>query len=132
MTRLISGGHSILYSKDAEADRQFIKDTFAFPNVDAGGGWLIFGLPPAELAIHPSSRNGRSEFFLMCDSVEALIEELRKKSVHCSPVQVRDWGLLTRISLPGGGKLQVYEARHPRPKSPRATPRTRSPAKRRR
>ena len=130
--RLISGAHSILFSKDAEADRKFIKDTFGFPSVDAGGGWLIFGLPPSELAIHPSSRSGQVEFYLMCDNVKALIEELRKKGVRCSPVQVRDWGFLTRISLPGGGKLLVYEARHPRPKSPRAAPRRGSPAKRKR
>ncbi len=118
--RLISGGHSILYSKDADADRQFLKEVFGFPSVDAGGGWLIFGLPPSELAVHPSSRNSHFEFYLMSDNIKALTSDLRKKGIRCSPIQVHSWGLLTRISLPGGGKLQAYEPRHPRPKSPRS------------
>ncbi len=127
--RLISGAHSILYSRDAEADRQFLKDIFGFPAVDVGDGWLIFGLPPAELAVHPSSRNGRSEFYLMCDNIEALTHDLRKKGIHCSPVQDQDWGLITRVLLPGGGKLPIYEPRHPRPKSPRAAPARNRPPK---
>jgi hypothetical protein len=112
---LIIGAHSIIYSANPEADRVFLRDVLNLPNVDVGGGWLIFGLPPAEVAVHPSSKNDVHEFYLMCDDVEALIAEMRKQEVDCSPVQNQGWGLLTQVTLPGGGKLGIYQPRHARP-----------------
>src|SRR5260370_24512925 len=102
---MIIGAHSIVYSKKPEADRAFLRDVLALPNVDVGGGWLIFGLPPAEVAVHPSSKNDVHEFYLMCDDVEALIAKMKTQNIGCSPVESQDWGLVTRVSLPGGGRL---------------------------
>jgi hypothetical protein len=86
------------------------------PHIDVGGGWLIFGLPPAEVAVHPSNQNNVHEFYLMCDDVKAFIAEMNKRNITCSPVQNQGWGLLTQVSLPGGGKLGIYEPRHAQPK----------------
>lgn len=113
---MIIGAHSILYSKDPEADRAFLRDVLEFPNVDVGEGWLIFGLPPAEVAVHPSRKNDVHELFLMCDDVKAFRARMKKSGVTCAPVQNAGWGLLTQLTLPGGGKLGVYEPRHARPK----------------
>jgi len=112
---LITGAHSIIYSTNPEADRAFLRDVLNLPNVDVGGGWLIFGLPPAEVAVHPSNQNDVHEFYLMCDDVNALIAEMRKRRVTCSEVKDQGWGLLTQVSLPGGGKLGIYQPRHARP-----------------
>ena len=112
---MITGAHSIIYSKNAEADRAFLRDVLGLPNVDVGGGWLIFGLPPAEVAVHPSDENGVHEFFLMCDDVEAFIAEMKDRGITCGPVQNPRWGTLTEVMLPGGGKLGVYQPRHARP-----------------
>jgi hypothetical protein len=112
---MITGAHSVLYSKNPEADRAFLRDVLHLPNVDVGGGWLIFGLPPAEVAIHPSDKNDVHEFYLMCDDVGALIAELDARGVTCSPVTDQRWGLLTQVPLPGGGKLGIYQPRHARP-----------------
>jgi hypothetical protein len=114
-SRMLVGAHTIIFSKDPDADRAFLRDVVGLPSLDVGGGWLIFGLPPSEVAVHPSDRNDVHEFYLMCDDVEALIAEMRKHDVACTPVQDRGWGLLTQLSLPGGGKLAVYQARHGRP-----------------
>lgn len=114
---MIVGAHSILYSKDADADRAFLRDVLELPNVDVGGGWLIFGLPPAEVAVHPSRKNDVHEFYLMCDAVKAFRARMRKRRVPCSAVKSQGRGLLTQVTLPGGGKLGVYEPRHARPKS---------------
>jgi len=114
---MIIGAHSIVYSKDPDADRAFLRDVLKMPNVDAGGGWLIFGLPPAEVAVHPSKKNDVHEFYLMCDNVEALIKEMKKLDVECSPIHNQGWGLLTQVTLPGGGKLGIYQPRHSRPKA---------------
>ena len=114
---MITGAHSIIYSKDAEADRAFLRDVLKFPFVDVGHGWLIFGLPPAEVAVHPSEANDRHEFYLMCDDVEAVVAELSARGTECTPVQNLGWGLLTQITLPGGGKLGVYQPRHARPEA---------------
>jgi hypothetical protein len=114
---VIVGAHSIIYSTDPESDRAFLRDVLALASVDVGGGWLIFGLPPAELAVHPSGKNDVHEFYLMCDDVEALIADMKTRGVLCSPVQNQGWGSLTHVSLPGGGKLGIYEPRHARPKS---------------
>ncbi len=114
---MIIGAHSIIYSKNPEADRAFLRDVLELPNVDAGDGWLIFGLPPAEVAVHPSGKNDMHEFYLMCDDVEALIGRMNERNVTCSPVQNQGWGLLTHATLPGGGKLGIYQPRHLRPKT---------------
>jgi hypothetical protein len=113
---MINGAHSIVYSTDPEADRAFFRDVLKLPNVDVGGGWLIFGLPPAEVAVHPSEKNDVHELYLMCEDVNALISELKRRGISCGAVQDQGWGLLTQIVLPGGGKLGVYQPRHARPK----------------
>jgi catechol 2,3-dioxygenase-like lactoylglutathione lyase family enzyme len=110
---MISGVHIILYSKDAEADRAFFRDVLQFPSVDAGHGWLIFALPPAEAAFHPSDRNGPHELYLMCDDLKTEMESLSQKGVISSPVENERWGSITRIVLPGGGKVGLYQPRHP-------------------
>ena len=115
---VIFGAHVIVYTQDAEADRAFLRDVLGFENVDAGDGWLIFALPPAELAAHPSDTGNRYELYLMCDDIRATIDDLRSKGVHVTQeVSDRGWGLLAAISLPGGGELGVYEPRHPTPLS---------------
>ena len=111
---MIIGAHSIIYSTNPEADRAFLRDVLGMPNVDVGGGWLIFGLPPAELAIHPGE-NEVHEFYLMCDDVEAFIADMSARGVVCGPLHQQPWGALTQIVLPGGGKLGVYQPRHARP-----------------
>src|SRR5262245_39750530 len=122
---MIIGGHSIIYSKDADADRAFLRDVLKMPNVDVGEGWLIFGLPPAELAVHPGD-NGEHEFFFMVGDVKAFVTEMKKRSIACDPVADRGYGLVTEVTLPGGGKLGVYQPRHARPKVMKAP----SPARR--
>ncbi|MEY2489080.1 MAG: hypothetical protein QOC70_1022 [Verrucomicrobiota bacterium] len=113
---MIIGAHSIIYSKNPEADRDFLRDVIRLPNVDVGHGWLIFGLPPAEVAVHPSDENNLHEFYLMCDDIEAFVAEMKTKDVACGTVQDMGWGLLSQLTLPGGGKLGVYQPRHARPK----------------
>ena len=115
--RMITGAHSIIYSTNPDADRAFLRDVLRFPNVDVGGGWLIFGLPPAEVAVHPSDKNDVHEFYLMCDDIEALVADMKKRNIASSPVQNLGWGLLTQITLPGGGRLGIYQPRHPRPEA---------------
>lgn len=112
---MIIGAHSIIYSTKPAADRAFLRDILKFTNVDVGDGWLIFGLPPAEVAVHPSSKNNIHEFYLMCDDIEAFVEEMKGHRIKCSPVQNMGWGSLTQVKLPGGGKLGVYQPRHARP-----------------
>jgi hypothetical protein len=119
--RMIHGAHVIIYSKDSEADRAFFRDVLQYESVDAGHGWLIFALPPAEVAVHPSEENDVHELFLMCDDVQALIAEMKKKKVECSPVDEQRWGSITRLTLPGGGKLGVYQPKHGSPLKTRAT-----------
>jgi hypothetical protein len=112
---MITGAHSILYSTNPEADRAFLRDVLKLPHVDVGGGWLLFGLPPAEVAVHPSDKNNVHEFYLMCDDIDALVVELKRQNAACSEVQNMGWGRLTHVSLPGGGKLGIYQPRHARP-----------------
>jgi hypothetical protein len=114
---MIIGAHSIIYSKNAEADRRFIRDVMGFPSVDAGHGWLIFALPPSEVAIHPSDENNRHEFYLMCDNIQDLVRSLREKKIECSPIHEEQWGSLVQVSLPGGGKFGIYQPKHARPPS---------------
>ena len=113
MTCVITGAHVIVYSRDADADRAFLRDVLEYPHVDAGGGWLIFKLPPAEVAVHPVEGAGSHELYLMCDNLNATIEQLAAKGVSCGSVSDQRWGLLTSIRLPGGGELGLYEPRHP-------------------
>lgn len=112
---MLIGAHSILYSTNADADRAFLRDVLKLSNVDVGGGWLIFGLPPAEVAVHPANENGKHELYLMCADVQAFIADMKKRNIACDPVRDEGWGLLTEITLPGGGKLGVYQPRHARP-----------------
>ncbi len=114
---MIIGAHSIIYSTNAEADRAFLRDVLKLTNVDVGHGWLIFGLPPAEVAVHPSEKNGVHEFYLMCDDLNAFIAELKRQNIASDPLQDQGYGLLTHLTLPGGGKLGVYQPRHARPKA---------------
>ena len=110
---MINGAHIIIYSKDAEADRAFFKDVLGFPHVDAGGGWLIFALPPAEVACHPGDENDQHELYLMCEDLRAVMSALDAKGIRCSEVHEPRWAILTHITLPGGGKLGLYQPKHP-------------------
>ena len=112
---MIHGAHVIIYSKNPEADRAFFSDVLNYESVDAGHGWLIFALPPAEIAVHPSEENDVHELLLMCDDVKALIAEMKKRKVNCSPVEEARWGSITRLTLPGGGELGVYQPKHASP-----------------
>lgn len=109
---MILGAHLVLYSHDAEADRTFLDQVFGWRSVDAGGGWLIFALPPAEAAVHPAETPG-AEVFLMCDDLAAEMAVLAERGVSCSEVQEARWGIITRIALPGGGQIGLYQPRHP-------------------
>jgi catechol 2,3-dioxygenase-like lactoylglutathione lyase family enzyme len=110
---MITGAHVIIYSKDPEADRAFFRDVLKFSSVDAGHGWLIFALPPAEVAFHPSKGNDLHELYFMCDDLKATMESLKGKNVKCGPVNEERWGSLTTISLPGGGTIGLYQPKHP-------------------
>src|ERR1700716_630962 len=116
MKPLISGVHALIYSHDAAADRAFFRDVLGLNSVDSGGGWLIFALPPAELAMHPVEGPGHHELYLMCDDVEATVANLAAKGVEFTrPVHDEGWGLLTYIKIPGGGQLGLYQPTHPSP-----------------
>jgi catechol 2,3-dioxygenase-like lactoylglutathione lyase family enzyme len=110
---MISGAHVIVYSKDAEADRAFFREVLGFKSVDAGHGWLIFALPPAEAAFHPSEENDVHELYFMCDDLKAEMAALAKTQVRCSEVKEERWGLVTKIRLPGGGEVGLYQPKHP-------------------
>jgi len=110
---MIFGAHVIVYTTNAEADRAFFRDVLGFPSVDAGHGWLIFALPPAEAAFHPGEENDRCELYLMCDDLKAEMATFGKKGVSCSEVQEARWGSITRIKLPGGGQIGLYQPKHP-------------------
>jgi hypothetical protein len=117
---MITGAHAIIYSRNAEADRGFLRDILKFPYVDVGHGWLIFGLPPAEVAVHPSDENERHELYLMCDDISSVTRSLQEHGIECSALHQERWGIVTRVSLPGGGRLGIYQPRHPRPGKPAA------------
>jgi len=112
---MIFGAHVILYSKDAEADRSFLRDILGFSSVDAGHGWLIFALPPAEAAVHPAENSDRHELYFMCDDLKAEMKTLGEKGVRFSEVQEARWGSVTKIRLPGGSEVGLYQPRHPSP-----------------
>ena len=115
---MINGAHIIVYSKDPEADRAFLRDVLALPHVNVGHGWLIFGLPPSEIAVHPADTGGSHELFFMCEDVDKLIAEMTERGIACSGIEEPPWGRLTKITLPGGGKVGVYEPKHDRPQNP--------------
>ena len=110
---MICGAHVVLYSKDVEADRAFFRDVLGLASVDAGHGWLIFAMPPAEAAFHPAEESGRHELYLLCDDVKAEIAALESKGVSCSKLHEERWGSITKIKLPGGGELGLYQPKHP-------------------
>ena len=111
--------HAIVFSPEAEKVRAFFGDVLGLSSVDAGGGWLIFALPPAELAVHPADGDARHELYLMCDSIDATLAELREKGVEVAQgVTDQGWGLLATIRLPDGSEFPLYEPRHPSPLSP--------------
>jgi predicted enzyme related to lactoylglutathione lyase len=113
---MITGVHAIVFSPGAEKARAFFADVLNFPSVDAGGGWLIFALPPAELAVHPADGASRHELYLMCDDIHATLAELRAKGVEvAAEVSDQGWGLLASIRLPDGGEFAIYQPRHPSP-----------------
>ena len=120
---MITGTHFLLYSRDAEADRAFFRDVLNFPAIDIGGGWLIFGMSPSELAIHPADTGWEppsddhkmldAALYLMCDNLDALIASLAVKNVHCADVHTERWGIRTAIPLPSGGQIGLYQPTHP-------------------
>lgn len=110
---MIFGAHVVVYSKDATADRAFLRDVMGLAAVDAGHGWLILALPPAEVAVHPVEESGGHELYFMCDDLRADILALGKKGMTCSEVQEARWGSITKIRLPGGGEVGLYQPRHP-------------------
>jgi len=111
---MITGAHVMLYSTDEEGDRAFLRDVLELPNIDVGGGWLIFRLPPSEMAVHPSEGNSH-ELYLICDSIDATVAHIRSCGFECSDPFDASWGRATGVTLPGGGKLGIYESRHARP-----------------
>jgi hypothetical protein len=114
---MIVGAHALIYSRKPEADRAFLKSVLKLPHVDVGGGWLIFGLPPSEVAVHPADEN-RHELYLMCADVKAFVVAMADRKLKCSTIRNQGWGLVTQLTLPGGGTLGVYEPRHARPRQP--------------
>ena len=110
---MIFGAHVIVYSKDPEADRAFFRDILRLPCVDAGHNWLIFALPAAEAAFHPHGENDVHELYFMCDDLNAEIASLRERNISCSEIQDARWGSITSIHLPGGGKVGLYQPKHP-------------------
>src|SRR6187551_2288202 len=109
---MIYGSHLVVFSSDGDADRAFLQDVLGFGHVDAGGGWLIFGLPPAEVAVHPAE-SAAAELYLMCDDLATEMRTLGEKGVQCSEVEEARWGSVTKIRLPGGGEVGLYQPKHP-------------------
>jgi predicted enzyme related to lactoylglutathione lyase len=112
---VINGVHAILFSEDAERVREFFRDVIGLESVDAGGGWLIFALPPAELAAHPAMNGQKHELYFMCDDIEATVAELEGKGVEIArPIKDEGFGLVTAMRVPGGGEIGIYEPKHPK------------------
>jgi catechol 2,3-dioxygenase-like lactoylglutathione lyase family enzyme len=114
---MITGAHTMINSTDPDADRAFLRDVFGLPSVDAGEGWLIFGMPLSEIAVHPAEKNGAHELYLLCEDIDAFTATMKDREVPCTPVSDEPWGRLTAVTLPGGGALGVYQPLHPRPAS---------------
>lgn len=116
---MINGVHAIVFSPEADKVRAFFRDVLGLPAADAGGGWLIFALPPAELAVHPADGQGHHELYLMCDDIHATLAQLKDKGVELArEVTDQGWGILAAIRLPDGGELPIYQPRHPSPRQP--------------
>jgi catechol 2,3-dioxygenase-like lactoylglutathione lyase family enzyme len=118
VARMITAAHATIYAEEAEAARAFFSDVLGFRSVDAGDGWLIFALPPAEAAFHPAPGPdvGKHEFFLMCDDIQRTVNDLQNKGVEfVAPISDEGWGLLTRLRIPGAGEIGVYQPKHPSP-----------------
>jgi hypothetical protein len=112
---MLIGAHCVIHSEDPEKDRAFLRDVLKLQSVDAGGGYVIFGLPPAEVSVHEHKGSALHELYLMCADMEHFIGEMKCRHVVCDPVHEESWGLLTSVRLPSGGKLGVYQPRHARP-----------------
>jgi hypothetical protein len=112
---MFNGAHVVIYSADAESDRRVFRDILKLPNVDVGGGWLIFALPPSEAAFHPNQHSNAHEFYLMCDDVEGCRRSLADAGINSSEVTDEGWGLLSSFRLPGGSSIGFYQPRHQRP-----------------
>lgn len=111
---MINGAHVIIFSRDAEADRAFLRDVLGLRSVDAGGGWPIFALPPAEVAVHPDESGGRHMLYLLCADIDTAVTDLESKGIRVErPLQDMQWGRLATIRLPGGGELGIYQSKHP-------------------
>jgi catechol 2,3-dioxygenase-like lactoylglutathione lyase family enzyme len=117
---MINGAHVVIYTKNPEADRAFFRDVLGFPSVDAGRGWLIFAMPPLEAAFHDARKNDQHELYFMCDDIDATLRDLKAKQVEVSKISEERWGRLTRFKLPGGGKIGIYEPKHPSPLRPKS------------
>lgn len=116
---MITGIHAIVFSQDVERTRAFFRDTLGLDSVDAGGGWLIFALPPAELAAHPTDDHPRHELYLICDDIHATVAELKARGIAVTAeISEERWGLTTSFELPGAGRMALYEPNHPRPCAP--------------
>ena len=111
---MINGAHAMIFTRDEQADRAFLRDVLEIPCIDSGGGWLIFRLPPAELGVH-SGDNGFHQIYFICDDAEDFVRRMADKGVAADPISEEDWGRSTAITLPGGGKLGIYQATHARP-----------------
>ena len=112
---MFNGGHVVIYSNDAEADRQFVRDFLGLGNVDVGGGWLIFSLPPSEIAFHPHDSSTAHDFYFMCDDVQSVCRKFEEHDIEYSEPVDEGWGILSSFKLPGGGKIGFYQPRHERP-----------------
>jgi hypothetical protein len=119
---MINGAHLLLYSKDSESDRAYLRDVLGFRSVDAGRGWLIFALPPAEIAVHPSEEESQNKagdgvasaaLYLMCDDLKSTMISLKAKKASFAPVQDAQWGTVTTFALPSGAKIGLYQPKHP-------------------
>ncbi len=112
---MITGCHVMVFTRDADADRAFLRDILKLPSVDAGEGWLIFALPPGEVAFHPADKNNFHELYFMCENLAGSIEELETRGVICEAPAEQSWGITTAIPLPGGGHIKLYQPKHPSP-----------------
>jgi catechol 2,3-dioxygenase-like lactoylglutathione lyase family enzyme len=119
---MILGAHVLIYTKNPDADRAFFRDVLEFQGIDIGGGWLIFKLPPSELALHPGDGQFAQRHadhvmpgalvYLMCDDLQATIASLAKKNVQCTDVETEEWGIRTTIRMPSGGEIGLYQPTH--------------------
>jgi hypothetical protein len=118
---VITGAHAIIYSVNADADRAFMRDVLGLPSTDVGGGWLVFGLPPSEVAVHPAEENGRHELYFLVADVAAFVARMKQQKIKCSAPHTERWGVITNVTLPGGGTIGVYEPLHARPPAARSS-----------